>query len=206
MGRRRAVEGLVLDLTQISEGTVFTLEEVVVPLKEPREKRVVVGKRRKTRSIIGNQCIDCEKHCDCRYEGPRCFFCHRLRDLSSDMVSFMRDAYNGPCTFCGEHNGKKHYDHVNMFEKHAGVIELVNSPVEAITSEISRCQLVCVPCHRQITAMEVRLGFTKKKALLNRMITRGIDVEELRCSLAKEYADIFEDIYASLARGVGHFA
>lgn len=197
------MEGLVLDLTRIEEGTAFTLEEVVV---QPHEKRRVVVKRCKTRSIIGTQCIDCEKHCDCRYEGPRCFFCHRLRDVSSDMASFIRDAYNGPCTFCGERNGKKHYDHRNMFEKNADVIELVKSPLEAITSEISRCQLVCVPCHKQITAMEVRLGFTKKKALVNRMISRGHDVEELRSSLAKEYADIFEDIYASLARGIGRFA
>ena len=195
MGRRRAVEGLVLDLTRISEGTVFTLEEVVVPPKEPCEKR----------SVVGKQCIDCEKHGMCRYEGPRCFFCHRLRDLSDGVASFIRDAYSGPCTFCSKRTSKKHYDHINMFEKNAVILDLVTSPIEVIADEISKCQLVCVPCHKKITRMEIRLGFTKKKMMLTHMIAHGHDVEETRCALAKEYADIFEDIYASLARGGGRF-
>lgn len=189
------MEGLILDLTRVVEGVPFTLEELIV-VEEPT---VAV------RPITGRRCIDCHKTKNCRYDGPRCYFCSRISLVDAEKAEFIKEAYAGPCVFCSRRVGKKHYDHINMFEKNGNIMSMIESSIDVIKDELSLCQLLCVPCHKKITAKEREYGFTAKKQELNRRLACGDDIEQARKELAEEYALIFEDVYANLRRGCGRF-
>lgn len=128
-----------------------------------------------------------------------CYMCTRLQDASADVVQYIRDAYRGPCSLCGLHDVSYHYDHLNMFDKGACILDLVHMPIDVIAAEIAKCQLVCVPCHSVITAAEARLGYLKKKKLMGRDARAGKDISEIRAQIAIQYARDFVPIYAGLA-------
>jgi hypothetical protein len=190
MGRRRAVEGLVLDLTRISEGIAFTLEEVVV---RPVPRRMPPPR-------VEGICADCDTGHMCRDISGEllCFLCRCLRTSSIEVAAYIRDAYKGPCSLCGRKSHVYHFDHINMFEKAACIPELACESIEVVGAEIAKCQLVCVPCHRVITSHEIRKGYFKKKRLLKKALAAGKDITEMRANYASEYARDFAEVYDGL--------
>lgn len=202
MGRRRAVEGLTLDLTRIEEGTVFTLEEVVVDANQ--QKRVYKKKQKRTSGkkpvvMMEDSCVSCGVVRRFDISGDKtCYMCKSLQNVSDEIVKYIREAYKGPCTLCGDHATMYHYDHINMFDKRASILSLVHESIDAIAAEIVKCQLVCIPCHRVITATEARMGYLKKKLQLMKSIRAGKDVSILREKYANEYERDFAEVYAAL--------
>jgi len=188
---RRKVEGATLDLTRIEEGDVFTVDDVIVHdvVKQQRQESICssCGTTRMCTDICGSS---------------MCFMCMRLQDVSADVVQYIRDAYRGPCSLCGKHAVSYHYDHLNMFDKGACILDLVHMPIDIIAAEIAKCQLVCVPCHAVITAAEVQLGYLKKKKYMRRDARAGKDVSEICAQFATQYARDFAAVYADLRGGV----
>lgn len=190
MGRRRAVEGLVLDLTRVEEGVAFTLEEVVV---KPVPRRIPQPR-------VEGICTDCSTMHMCRDVSGEllCFLCRCLRSSSVDVAAYIRDAYKGPCSLCGRKAHTYHFDHINMFDKGACIPELARESLEVVVAEIAKCQLVCIPCHRVITSHEIRKGYFKKKKMLKKAAAAGKDITVLRATYAEAYARDFAEVYAGL--------
>lgn len=193
MGRRKKVPGLVLDLTALPDdcGPV-NLDDYIVqpPTKEIIEK---------------TECGKCGILYTCRQtidNIPVCFLCYRLSEASEDVATLLRDTYSKPCEFCGVSYGIKHLDHKNMFRKSYTVIDMVRMSVERVAAEISKCQLLCVVCHRKVTSAEMRLGFTKKKKNLSKMRRGGEKVIELRDKYAANYDEVMQKVYDKLKLGI----
>lgn len=192
MGRRRAVEGLVLDLTQREEGTAFTLEEVVMKSTVVKRKRIVV--------TVEGICATCtsSRMCTDVSGALLCFMCYKLRNADPEVDRYIREAYKGPCSLCGIVAKSYHYDHINMFDKSACILDLAYETIDVIAAELARCQLVCVPCHAVITAAEARLGYLKKKRGLKKAERAGKNIGVLRATYASEYERDFAEVYAEL--------
>lgn len=189
MGRRKKVPGLILDLTSIPDDCViFNVDDYIV--QSPIE--IVIEK---------TECGKCSILYTCRWNidsTPVCFLCYRLSEASDEVASLLRDTYNKPCEFCGVSYGIKHLDHKNMFKKSYTVIDMVRMPVERVSAEVSKCQLLCVACHKKVTAAERRLGFMKKKKHLGKMRRSGEKVIELRDKYATNYDEVMQKVYDKL--------
>jgi len=193
MRRRRKVEGLTLDLRRIEEGAVFTVEDVIVIEKDVKQR----AERQKWLCSSCGTLSSCADICG----NMMCYMCRRLQDASADVVQYIRNAYRGPCSLCGTHATTYHYDHINMFDKTACILDLVHMPLDIIAAEIAKCQLVCVPCHAVITAAEIKLGYLKKKKRLGREERAGKDISKNRAQFATQYALAFAPIYAGMRVG-----
>jgi len=199
MGRRRKVEGFVLDLTRMVEGDGMTIKDLIV---HDEEKPLVVNKERPL-MCISNTCSRCGVHWRCYRkidDSAVCYMCYVLSDASPEVVQLLRESYRRPCEFCGSNDEIKHFDHVNMFYKEYPILSMINMPIEEIQKELSKCQLLCLPCHSKVTTAEIRFGFMKRKAFLRRQGGRGIDVTELRREYAQEYEVIMTKVYDWLRR------
>jgi len=212
MGRRRKeVEGLVLDLTELpEEGEV---DEAYVAAHTREAERVdppavkKVKKRRaksdyvksKSCEVCGSSTIGAYK----LYEGRiTCGLCRNYleKKVTPETVEFLRETNSRPCTFCGAVRGIKNYDHTNIFNKTASICIMVDTgcSYEEIRTEVEKCQVVCIPCHKKITKYEHKCGFIKKKRQFNKKIRAGEDVEALREEYSKEYLSIMEPFYEEL--------
>ena len=100
-----------------------------------------------------------------------------------------------PCRFCGRVEVKKNFDHVNMFHKSGSVgIMVMRGCVESdLLKEIDKCQILCVDCHRIVTAYERRCRFTQRKGDLRR---RGYQMD----IIAAEYDAIMTPFYEWMER------
>jgi hypothetical protein len=192
MGRRQKVEGLTLDLTRVVEGQGFCIEELIVvdpptPIHVPRPKL--------------SQCQLCNIVWKCRYvvNGvSACYMCYALSKASVEVAQFIRGIYRRPCEFCGVTDKITQFDHVNMFRKRSNILDMVSCSIEDIQSEIDKCQLLCIRCHKKVTAAERAHGFTIKKTQLTRRKQNGEDVSEMLAQYAQEYDSVMESIYAQL--------
>lgn len=188
---RRKVEGLTLDLTV---DPPLIIDERV----SPRRRRVKQSKQaEKKQTVPTHVCATCGGITT----PPLCYMCKCLSLATPETALFIREAYKGPCSLCGEVKSKYHYDHLNMFDKTATILDLIDQPIGRIAEEIAKCHLVCIPCHEMITAKEVSLGYMAKKKALNRAARAGEDITERRIALATAYAADFSAIYAGLANG-----
>jgi len=188
--RRRKVDGATLDLTRVEEGAAFTVEDVLVhEVVKPQRHECI--------------CVSCEttRMCTDICGSSMCYMCMRLQGVSAEVVQYIRDAYRGPCSLCRRYAVSYHYDHLNMFDKGACVLDLVHMPIDVIAAEIAKCQLVCVPCHAVITTAEARLGYLKKKIRMGRDARAGKDISEARVEFATQYARDFAAVYAGLRGG-----
>lgn len=106
-----------------------------------------------------------------------------------------------PCRFCRRVEVKKNFDHMNMFHKSGSVgIMVMRGCCEAeLLKEIAKCQILCVDCHRVVTAYERRCGFIKKKGDLRRCGERSNN-------LATEYDVVMTPFYAWMERIGGTMA
>jgi len=132
-----------------------------------------------------------------------CSHCHagHLAAIPAAIRDYIATVYGRGCEFCGSKTGRFHLDHVNMFVKTAGVIQMMESgsDLETLTAEVAACQLLCVPCHEIVSAFEAAYGFTGKKAALNQMIReRGSadpEVCKKRAVWAGQYSEVMGQIY-----------
>ena len=129
-----------------------------------------------------------------------CSHCHsvHLAAIPATIRDYIAAVYGRGCSFCGTKTGRFHLDHVNMFIKTAGVIQMMESgcDLETLTAEVAACQLLCVPCHEIVSAFEAAYGFTGKKAALNQMIREGsTEVCKKREIWASQYSAVMKQIY-----------
>jgi hypothetical protein len=221
--RRKKVDGLVLDLTNIEEGMV-DIDALLVPTapKEP------VGPKERTvpntdyLAIFENMCYGMCSSCGRGIYGDKklwdgmvvCGYCHtRLREegYSKEFNDYLAAVYGSGCTFCGQTRGRFHLDHINMFNKKNSVCDMLDRGcTEAdIREEIGKCQLLCIACHAIVTRYEQRAGFHKRKTALTRIKNKHGEVSEaykqLQSELCAKYEEIMGAVYPrmrALARGV----
>lgn len=189
------MEGVTLDLTRIVEGAPFKMDDLIVEEPPKKEKKL---RTPQTCTTCGDY-----RRCSDVSGSAMCYMCECLHSADPDVVAYIREAYKGPCTLCGKHDSSYHYDHINMFEKSACILELVHEPLEVVKAEVARCQLICMTCHKVITATERRNGFIRKKMALTKAQRKGKDVEELRATYATQYAEKFTRVYARLRAAAG---
>jgi hypothetical protein len=113
---------------------------------------------------------------------------------------WLAELYKNPCTFCGKKEKRMHFDHINMFDKKDSVCSMVNRGCskEEIMEEVTKCQILCIPCHNNITRIEHNLGFIRNKCKFNKLLRKGIDVETLRSKLKAAYSAQMDGIYADI--------
>lgn len=221
MGRRRKVEGLVLDLTELPEEGEVDEAYVATHTREPeppavkKVKKVRVKKAKREKKVKSSyvkafSCEVCENVTIGAYriyEGRvTCGLCRSYleKKLSLESVEFLRESNRRPCTFCGAADVLKNYDHTNIFHKTESICIMVKNgcSYDEIRTEVEKCQVVCIPCHKIITKHEHKCGFIKKKQEINKKIRAGEDVEALREKYSAEYLTVMEPFYESL-RGTG---
>lgn len=100
-----------------------------------------------------------------------------------------------PCRFCRRVEVKKNFDHVNMFNKSGsvGIMVMRGCCETELLKEIEKCQILCVDCHRIVTAYERRCRFTQRKTEILRSGGR-LDV------IATEYDMIMTPFYEWMER------
>jgi hypothetical protein len=85
-----------------------------------------------------------------------------------------------------------HYDHIDMFDKSFSICEMIKngSPMSDIYSEIDKCQLLCVSCHKLVTKIENQCGFVRYKKQLTKEYNETND-EIARQEKQKEYSQVY---------------
>ena len=129
-----------------------------------------------------------------------CGVCRAVSKVTPDVIRRLQEEYSKPCEFCRRNNVRKQFDHINMFSKVNCVGIMVENGINSteIIQEIDKCQIVCIECHRKITAYERQRGFMKKKRDLNKRIRRGEDILALRTELFRKYMAIMSLFYMRL--------
>lgn len=185
MRRRRKVEGLTLDLRRIVNDVPFMLEDLIVGDDVSGDCEV-----------CGSPCIGAVKLCG---DKKKCGICRAVTEgrITRSLRDRLQEEYAKPCGFCEATAVRKHFDHVNMFTKHGSVGEMVEcgASENAILTEIDKCQILCVPCHREVTSFEICYGFMAKKRAFNKLLRAGDDVDELRAALVDEYQAVMGPYY-----------
>lgn len=178
--------GLTLDLTRIVDGVPFTIEDLIVDEELNGDCEV-----------CASPCIGAVKLCGGK---KMCGVCRAVLEgrVTVSLCDRLLEEYAKPCAFCGAADVRKHFDHVNMFTKLDSVGEMIErgDSADRVVTEIDKCQILCVPCHRGVTRYECLNGFIAKKRMLNKRIRAGEDTEELRAALSAEYMGIMGPYYA----------
>ena len=180
MPRKRKVEGAVLDLTGI-EGVAVDIDALLVAATAKVEKKAneVVIQHNITddeiREIVVSriqECICGEKVHTCKKFGEKhmCYSCYivKYNELSAKIEDYLKQIGMTECKICGIPRygiAGFHFDHINMFNKddNVGLMICRGAEYHTIIEEINKCQLLCISCHRMVTALEARLGFLKAK-------------------------------------------
>ena len=172
--RRKKVEGLVLDLTRLVDGQPFILEDLIV--HEPVRLHTLCSSCNKLHFI---------------HKDHQCFMCFRLCNVPTEIREYIISIYSSPCEFCGDTDSIRHFDHINIFDKKACILDIVNESLDDIKNEVAKCQLLCITCHYKVTRFEMRHGFLRKKRRLNKRKALGEDVTD-------EWTNAFADYEAAL--------
>jgi hypothetical protein len=193
MGRKSQVNGLTLDLTRIPTSGNFVMEDLIVhaPLQKVNNCE-----------LCNSGVVGAFRECDGRHMCGLC--CAIYKDkITSAAADRLKQEYAKPCPFCGDITQRKNFDHVNMFTKEGCVGFMVETAQNSniILEEIEKCQLLCITCHRKVTAYERKHGFISKKQKFNRQKASGSDVSESKSVFMAEYAAIMEPFYLGLAAG-----
>ena len=184
------MNGFTIDLTRIPDSGIFVLDDLIV-----------------TEMPSATQCDVCRSEvvggfrvCDGKAMCGMCRTIH-AKKVSELVIKRLLEEYAKPCTFCGDTRRQKHFDHINMFSKVDCVGMMVENcrPSDDIMAEINKCQILCVPCHKKVTAYESRLGFIYKKRLLNRAQRAGEDITALKDAYFEEYSIKMDPYYARMA-------
>jgi hypothetical protein len=211
--KRAAVVGITLDLTSLEYDDIDITEilskigEYSPPIMEEVSPKKG-GMQRADDEILNSisHCSVCPLCCRGIFSAGRlwrgerlCENCHTIsqKDISSELVEYIREIYSKGCTFCDNKCGRFHLDHINMFTKISSVGEMMDrgDPAEDIIAEVAKCQLLCINCHSLVTRFESKRGFLIKKKQLNKKILAGEDVTEIRKKLYDEYEDVMRVMY-----------
>lgn len=211
--------GITLDLTNMEVGDIditallATLEENTEPSPPKVDETSPSTERRKriqktNDEILNDICYS--SVCPMCYRGifsagkmwrgkKLCENCHAIsqKEIPPELSAYIKDIYSRGCTFCDNKCGRFHLDHINMFTKISSVGEMMDrgDPAEDIIAEVAKCQLLCLNCHSLVTRFETKRGFMIKKKQLNKKISAGEDVTELRKKLFDEYEEVMTAMY-----------
>ena len=123
--------------------------------------------------------------------------CSKIKEENiNNVIEYLETKGMIKCNFCGVCSRKDytgfHFDHLNMFNKTNTIWSLVCSTtnLEEIYAEIDKCQLLCISCHKLVTQLEQRYGFTRLKI----KYTKG-DITRSHSELEEEYNKIMVPIY-----------
>jgi hypothetical protein len=135
--------------------------------------------------------------------------CAMCRNFDNNLITLgtfemMETALLRPCRFCRRVEVKKHFDHMNMFDKVDSIGRMAASGRSRaiIESEMRKCQVLCVECHAVVTRYEIRCGFFKEKRKLNRLRKKH-DVSEMLTDLRESYARKMDPLYSWMDKN-GH--
>ena len=94
-----------------------------------------------------------------------------------------------------------HFDHINMFEKENSICSMVQngSQINEIYREMDSCQILCISCHKLVTAVEVRSGFTRLKQVMTR---QRMSEPEKKQEYAEKYQTFMMQIYERLRKNL----
>lgn len=204
MRRKKPIEGLVVDLVDLLSEDIDIEALILAAEEKKKEKPYHVTDEEIFTSIRSyRKCDNCER--DLYIQSPMwrgrtlCYSCHKeaKMSISADLSACITEAYSRGCAFCEVKIGRFHLDHVNMFSKEKSVCDMIDEgyPDEDIKKEIAKCQLLCINCHTLVTKFEHLRGFIKKKKYLNKHITAGEDVTDLRRTLSAEYEEVMTNVY-----------
>ena len=151
MGRRKPAEGLIVNLDLSFTGKFIIEDHIGTPLSPPppppkkekvkKEKKKVMNEpiqKKKKDSVVDilNSSVECME-CHRRTYSPVlwknkevCDDCHRplVQDSFEQLYDYIRTECNNQCAFCHskyERRCRFHFDHINMFSKELGVVEMV---------------------------------------------------------------------------------
>lgn len=125
-------------------------------------------------------------------------------NYSPEELAIFKGKYAQACSFCGE-KGRMHFDHINMFNKSGNIGSMIENQYnfKDIIDEMDKCQLLCVPCHKKVTAYEHKHGFITKKRLFNKCIRAGGDIECIKTALMEQYNATMEPFYGRMRESRG---
>ena len=210
MRRRKPVEGITLDLTDIS-GVI-----VVIPAAVPKEKPAPKEKKAAEPPTIehiasilismGKTCSDCSGGMFYPLKSWRglklCNSCHRIRHLAliEEIQPYLIEKGHTQCAFCHKLRTDPcefHLDHINMYSKKGSVGPMMynGASIEEIKEEIDKCQLLCISCHAAVTHFENKFGFIRAKK------TKYKNIRQYKMEIYDSYMEV---VYTALrARGGG---
>lgn len=210
MSRRKRVvpEGIVLDLTNISESDI-DIDALIAEMERNVDPEPPIVQEKTDEELLDEisdkrRCYTCRRSI---FSDPKvwkhhklCVNCHsvaKTKDVSHELSNYIKSVYKRGCSFCTTMEGRFHLDHINMFSKVKSVCDLMDegAPAEEIIAEVDKCQLLCVNCHGLVTKYEYARGFMKEKRTLNKKIARGEDVTELRERLYANYDAVMRKMY-----------
>lgn len=109
-----------------------------------------------------------------------CYSCWSLHNQERNVLWEKIKEYKPPiCVICSKIQkidcDSFHYDHLNMFDKHNNICEMVSDGqnILDIYRELDKCQSMCLQCHHIITHIERELEFTTVKNNLTRKLTKN---------------------------------
>jgi hypothetical protein len=90
-----------------------------------------------------------------------------------------------------------------MFDKTSSICEMVRTgiPLSDIYTELDKCQLLCVSCHKLVTKIEHQSGFIRFKKQITKKFYETEDItkqEELRLQYSEKYREFMSKIYPIL--------
>ena len=209
--KNHIVEGITLDLTDLMSDT--DIVAILAKISEHKDPEPPVSKIKKELIKSDEEILNSiESYWSCSvckrgmfYVGKIwkckrvCENCHAIsqNDIPQELSSYIKEIYGSGCTFCNDKHGRFHLDHINMFSKVSSVGEMMDrgDSADDIIVEISKCQLLCINCHTLVTRFEAKRGFIKQKKLLNKKISAGDDVSEIRKNMFDEYEALMTKIY-----------
>ena len=178
--KKTVVEGVVLDLTGI-DGVAVDIDALVAAATAksvPKVKKDVILHDitdDAIREIVVSriqECICGKKLHMCKKFGEQrtCYSCYieKYNELSAKIEDYLKQIGMTECKICGiPRSGIAgfNFDHINMFNKddNVGLMICRGAEYHTIIEEINKCQILCISCHRMVTALEAKLGFFKAK-------------------------------------------
>jgi hypothetical protein len=172
----------------------------------------------------GYDCTKCHRHfysVPKQWEAyPYCEECHILlyrEEITARWLlvnQYAQFTSKDKCNICDiqaiynkEMGNRFHFDHLNMFEKSESVCVLVQigRPMTEIYQEMDQCQVLCVSCHRLVTELERRSGFTRLKNNMTRDYKKSGDDEkhqEIKEENLRTYSEFMTRVYDLLRQNL----
>lgn len=80
-----------------------------------------------------------------------------FRDRKNKRRQFFIDMLGGKCAICGSKKNL-HFDHLKPSEKEYTISRILTFPIDFVTKEVNKCQLLCSKCHHKKTLENEEYG------------------------------------------------